>query len=46
MRSRGGWVFDYHLFQRLYGIDDPDPAELDRLFRKFKLEDKNVAGGR
>jgi putative pyoverdin transport system ATP-binding/permease protein len=32
--------FDYHLFQRLYGIDDPDPAELDNLFRKFKLEDK------
>src|SRR3984885_11326293 len=32
--------FDYHLFQRLYGIDDPDPAELDSLFRKFKLEDK------
>ena len=34
--------FDYHLFQRLYGIDDPDPAELDRLFRKFKLEDKTA----
>src|SRR5271166_2825580 len=32
--------FDYHLFQRLYGIDEPDPAELDSLFRKFKLEDK------
>jgi putative pyoverdin transport system ATP-binding/permease protein len=32
--------FDYHLFQRLYGIDDPDPAEVDSLFRKFKLEDK------
>ena len=32
--------FDYHLFQRLYGVDDPDPAELDALFRKFKLEDK------
>src|SRR5271169_1619270 len=32
--------FDYHLFQRLYGIDDPDPDELDSLFRKFKLEDK------
>jgi putative ATP-binding cassette transporter len=32
--------FDYHLFQRLYGVDDPDPAELDRLFRKFRLEDK------
>jgi putative ATP-binding cassette transporter len=34
--------FDYHLFQRLYGIDDPDPAELDRLFRKFRLEDKTA----
>ena len=32
--------FDYHLFQRLYGVDDPDPAEVDALFRKFKLEDK------
>jgi len=32
--------FDYHLFQRLYGIDEPDPAELDRLLRKFRLEDK------
>jgi putative ATP-binding cassette transporter len=32
--------FDYHLFQRLYGIDDPDPAELDRLLRKFRLDDK------
>jgi putative pyoverdin transport system ATP-binding/permease protein len=32
--------FDYHLFQRLYGISDPDPAEIDRLLRKFRLEDK------
>ncbi|MGB6964994.1 MAG: cyclic peptide export ABC transporter [Xanthobacteraceae bacterium] len=32
--------FDYHLFQRLYGIDEPDPAEVDRLLRKFRLEDK------
>src|ERR1700756_1545010 len=32
--------FDYHLFQRLYGVNDPDPAELDRLLRKFRLEDK------
>jgi putative ATP-binding cassette transporter len=32
--------FDYHLFQRLYGVDDLDPAELDRLLRKFRLEDK------
>jgi cyclic peptide transporter len=32
--------FDYHLFQRLYGVPDPDPAELDRLLRQFRLEDK------
>jgi putative pyoverdin transport system ATP-binding/permease protein len=41
-----GIFFDYHLFQRLYGIDDPDPAELDRLLRKFRLEDKtSLANG-
>jgi putative ATP-binding cassette transporter len=32
--------FDYHLFQRLYGISDPDPGEVDRLLRLFRLEDK------
>ncbi len=32
--------FDYHLFQKLYGIPDPDPTELDRLLRLFRLEDK------
>jgi len=32
--------FDYHLFQRLYGMPDPDPAELDRLLRQFRLDDK------
>jgi putative ATP-binding cassette transporter len=32
--------FDYHLFQRLYGIPDPDPAEVGRLLRQFRLEDK------
>jgi putative pyoverdin transport system ATP-binding/permease protein len=32
--------FDYHLFQRLYGIPEPDPTELDRLLNVFKLEDK------
>ena len=31
---------DYHLFQRLYGIADPDPAELDRLLTQFRLRDK------
>jgi putative pyoverdin transport system ATP-binding/permease protein len=32
--------FDYHLFQRLYGIPDTDPAEVSRLLRQFRLEDK------
>jgi putative ATP-binding cassette transporter len=31
---------DYHLFHRLYGIADPDPAEVDRLMRDFRLHDK------
>jgi putative ATP-binding cassette transporter len=31
---------DYHLFHRLYGIADPDPAEIDRLLREFRLHDK------
>jgi putative ATP-binding cassette transporter len=31
--------FDYHLFQRLYGID-ADAAEVDRLLAKFRLTDK------
>ena len=31
---------DYHLFQRLYGIADPDPAEIDRLLTEFRLQDK------
>jgi putative pyoverdin transport system ATP-binding/permease protein len=35
-----GIFFDYHLFQRLYGIPDPDPAEVGRLLRQFRLEDK------
>ena len=37
---------DYHLFQRLYGISDPDPLEVDRLLTQFRLEDKtSLAGG-
>jgi putative ATP-binding cassette transporter len=35
-----GIFFDYHLFRRLYGIHDPDPAEVDRLLRQFRLESK------
>jgi putative pyoverdin transport system ATP-binding/permease protein len=31
---------DYHLFKRLYGISDSDPAELDRLLRQFQLNKK------
>jgi putative ATP-binding cassette transporter len=31
---------DYHLFQRLYGIVGPDPAEVDRLLTQFRLRDK------
>jgi len=31
---------DYHLFQRLYGIRDPDPVEVDRLLAQFHLIDK------
>ena len=32
--------FDYHLFQKLYGIPDPPPGELDRLLAEFRLDDK------
>jgi putative ATP-binding cassette transporter len=32
--------FDYHLFRRLYGVPDPDPGEIDRLLRQFRLETK------
>lgn len=32
--------FDYHLFQRLYGIPEPQPGEIDRLLAKFRLDDK------
>ena len=32
--------FDNHLFRRLYGVPDPDPAEVDRLLAKFRLADK------
>ncbi len=32
--------FDYHLFQRLYGIPEPEPGEIDRLLTQFRLADK------
>ena len=31
---------DFHLFQRLYGIEDPDPAELMQMLTQFKLQEK------
>ena len=31
---------DYHLFKRLYGISDSDPAEFERLLRQFQLNKK------
>jgi putative pyoverdin transport system ATP-binding/permease protein len=31
---------DFHLFQKLYGIQEPDPAEVDRLLAQFHLIDK------
>jgi len=34
--------YDYHLFQRLYGIPDADPAELGRLLGQFRLADKTA----
>jgi len=32
--------FDYHLFQRLYGVPEPQPGEVERLLAKFRLSDK------
>jgi cyclic peptide transporter len=32
--------FDYHLFQRLYGIPDAEPSDVDRLLAQFRLADK------
>lgn len=31
---------DFHLFQKLYGIPDPDVAEIDQLLTQFHLIDK------
>ena len=33
-------LVDYHLFQRLYGIPNPDPTEVNRLLAQFRLLDK------
>ncbi|MBO0716870.1 MAG: cyclic peptide export ABC transporter [Rhizobiales bacterium] len=32
--------FDYHLFQRLYGIADADPSDVNGLLTQFRLADK------
>jgi putative ATP-binding cassette transporter len=32
--------FDYHLFRRLYGVPEPEPGEVDRLLRQFRLAEK------
>jgi putative ATP-binding cassette transporter len=36
--------FDYHLFQRLYGIADADPSDVNRLLTQFRLADKTSLG--
>ncbi len=37
--------FDYHLFQRLYGMPEADATEIDRLLTRFRLEDKTGLSG-
>jgi len=32
--------FDYHLFQRLYGIPAPGPGEVENLLAQFRLQEK------
>lgn len=34
--------FDYHLFQRLYGLPDATPGEIERLLAQFRLTDKTA----
>jgi putative ATP-binding cassette transporter len=31
---------DYHLFEKLYGVPDPAPGEVERLLTQFRLHDK------
>ena len=31
---------DYHLFRRLYGVPEPEPGEVDRLLKLFRLAEK------
>src|SRR4029078_3616147 len=33
---------DYHLFQRLYGIADPDPGEISRLLTQLRLSEQQL----
>jgi putative ATP-binding cassette transporter len=35
-----GIFTDYHLFQRLYGIESSDPGEIAQLLTKFRLNEK------
>ena len=32
--------FDNHLFRKLYGISKPEPGEVDRLLKQFRISDK------
>ncbi len=34
--------FDYHLFQRLYGLPDATPGDIERLLAQFRLSDKTA----
>ena len=43
MTARGKHIAsfpDYHLFEKLYGMPDPDRAEVNRLLTEFRLLDK------
>ena len=38
--------FDYHLFRKLYGVPEPEPGEVDRLLRLFRLDTKTALANR